>query len=149
MKGRKFMSILQVGILVFTIIEFANIMTLYFNPGSQIGNGVGVFNAWEKSKEDQQVHEFIKYLIYWVAGAKLIFIMMAIVVIILGNQMTQIFTVIALIISILSFYWRLFPMIIKMDKSGDITPKGYSKTLGIMITTFIVGFSVILIIALI
>ena len=143
------MNILQIGILVFTIIEFANIMTLYFNPGSQIGNGVGVFNAWEKSKEDHQVHEFIKYLIYWVAGAKLIFIMMAIVAIILGNQMTQIFTVVALIISILSFYWRLFPMIIKMDKSGDITPKGYSKTLGIMITTFIVGFSVILIITLI
>lgn len=143
------MNILQVGILVFTIIEFLNIMTLYFNPGSQIGNGVGVFNAWEKSKEDPQVHEFIKYLVYWVAGAKLIFIMMAIVVIILGNQMTQIFTVVALIISILSFYWRLFPMIIKMDKSGDITPKGYSKTLGIIITAFIVGFSGVLIIALV
>lgn len=143
------MNILQVGILIFIIIEVGNIMTLYFNPGSRIGNGVGVFNAWEKSKENHQVHEFIKYLVYWIAGSKLIFIMIGIVVIILGNQMTQIFTVVALIISILSFYWRLFPMIIKMDINGDITPKGYSKTLGIMITTFVLGFSFILVIALI
>jgi hypothetical protein len=143
------MNILQVGILIFTIIEIGNVLMLYFKPGSKIANGVGVFNAWEKSKQDSKVHELIKYLVNWVAGAKLIFILMAITVIIFGNQMTQIFTVVALIISILSFYWRLFPMIKKMDKEGEITPKGYSKTLGIMIITMIVGFSTVLIIALI
>lgn len=143
------MNILQIGILVFTLIECGNVMMLYFNPGTQIANGIGVFNAWEKSKQDNKVHDLVKYLVNWVAGAKLIFIMMAIVVIIFGNYLTQVFTVVALILSILSFYWRLFPMIKKMDKEGEITPKGYSKTLGIMITSFILGFVVVLIISLV
>ncbi len=143
------MNILQIGILIFTIIEVGNIMLLYFMPGSRMGNGVGVFNAWEESKENPKFHELATYLVNWVAGAKLIFIMMAIVVIIFGNHLTQLFTVVALILSILSFYWRLYPAIIKMDKKGEITPKGYSKTLGIMITSFIVGFIVVFIIALI
>lgn len=143
------MNILQIGILVFTLIECGNVIMLYFNPGTQIANGIGVFNAWEKSKQDNKVHDLVKYLVNWVAGAKLIFIMMAIVVIIFGNYLTQVFTVVALILSILSFYWRLFPMIKKMDKEGEITPKGYSKTLGIMITSFILGFVVVLIISLV
>lgn len=142
------MNILQIGILVFTIIEVGNVMLLYFMPESRMGNGVGVFNAWEESKEMPKIHEFAKYLVNWVAGAKLIFIMMAIVVIIFGNHLTQLFTVVALILSILSFYWRLFPAIIKMDKKGEITPKGYSKTLGLMITAFIAGFVIVLVIGL-
>ena len=88
-------------------------------------------------------------LVYWVAGAKLIFIMMAIVVIIWGSFLVQILTVAALIISIASFFWRLFPMIRTMDKEGSITPKGYSKTLAIMIAAFIVGFCAVLIVALV
>lgn len=143
------MNILQIGIMIFTIIEIGNIMLLYFMPESRMGNGVGVFNAWEESKENPKFHELATYLVNWVAGAKLIFIMMAIVVIIFGNHLTQLFTVVALILSILSFYWRLYPAIIKMDKKGEITPKGYSKTLGIMITSFIIGFIVVLIIGLI
>ena len=98
--------------------------------------------------EDEKMKPFATYLVNWVAGAKLIFIMMAVVVIIFGNYMTQLFTVVALILSILSFYWRLFPAIKKMDASGDITPKGYSKTLGYMITGFIIGFLIVLIIGL-
>jgi len=143
------MDILQIGILIFTTIEAGNIMLLYFMPGSRLGNGVGVFNAWEESKENPKFHEFATYLVNWVAGAKLIFIMMAIVVIIFGNHLTQLFTVVALILSILSFYWRLYPAIIKMDKKGEITPKGYSKTLGIMITSFVIGFIAVFIISLI
>jgi len=142
------MNILQIGILIFTIIETGNIMMLYFMPGSRMGNGVGVFNAWEESQNNEKMKPFATYLVNWVAGAKLIFIMMAVVVIIFGNYMTQLFTVVALILSILSFYWRLFPAIKKMDASGDITPKGYSKTLGYMITGFIIGFLIVLIIGL-
>jgi len=143
------MNILQIGILVFASIEFLNIIMLYFNPDSKMGNGVGVFNAWAESKKDERIHEFVKYLINWVAGAKLIFVMMAVVIIIWGSYLVQLLTVAALILSILSFYWRLFPAIIKLDKKGEITPKGYSKTLALMITSFIVGFIIILIIALV
>ena len=140
------MNILQIGILIFTIIEVGNIVMLYFKPDSRIGNGIGVFNAWEKSKQDSEIHEFAGYLVNWVAGTKLIFIMMAIVVIILGNPLTQLFTIIVLIISILSFFWRLYPTILRMDRRGEVTPKGYSKTLLIMITGFIVVFLVALLV---
>lgn len=143
------MNILQIGILIFTVIELGNVLMLYFMPGSKMGNGIGVFNAWEQSKKDEAVHTLVKYLVNWVAGAKLIFIMMAIVVIVWGSELVQILTVGALILSILSFFWRLFPIIRSMDKNGEITPKGYSKTLAIMITSFIVGFAVVLIITLI
>ena len=143
------MNILQIGILIFAIIEVGNVMMLYFMPGSRMGNGVGVFNAWEASKKDENIHELMKYLVYWVAGAKLIFIMMGIVVIVWGDIWVQLFTVVALIISIASFFWRLFPMIRRLDKKGEITPKGYNRTLALMIAAFIIGFLAVLIVALI
>jgi hypothetical protein len=135
--------------MIFAIIEVGNVMMLYFMPGSRMGNGVGVFNAWEKSKKDESVHELIKYLVYWVAGAKLIFIMMALVVIVWGSPLVQLLTVAALILSIASFFWRLFPMIRRLDKKGEITPKGYYKTLAMMIAAFIIGFCAVLIVALV
>lgn len=141
------MNLLQIGISVFVFIEFLNIIMLYFMPESKMGNGVGVFNDYLKLKEDNEVNDFVGYLINWVAGAKLIFIMIGIVVVIFGNYNTQLFTVLALIISILSFYWRLFPTIKKLDKKGKINPKGYSKTLNYMILSFVIGFSIILLVS--
>ncbi len=143
------MNVLQIGILIFVSIEFLNIMTLYFMPSSRIGNGVGVFKALEKADSDDEMKPFVGYLINWVAGTKLIFIMVGIVIVIFGNEKTQLYTVIAFIISILSFYWRLFPTIKKLDNLGQITPKGYSKTLNIMIVSFILMFVIVLIIYLI
>jgi hypothetical protein len=142
------MNILQIGIIVFVFIEFLNIIMLYFIPESKIGNGVGVFNSYHEVIKDPKTEDFVKYLINWVAGAKLIFIMIGIVVVIFGNHNTQLFTVVALILSILSFYWRLFPTIKKLDKRDEISPKGYSKTLNYMILSFIVGFVVILLVEL-
>ena len=143
------MNLLEIGILVFVIIEFLNILMLYWNPGSKKGNGVGVFNAYEEAKENTKVFSLIEYLINWVAGAKLIFIMIGIVVIIFGNYYTQLFTVVALIISIASFYFRLFPIIKTLDNKGEITPQGYARTLNYMILSFMAGFVIILIISLI
>ncbi|MBI9009013.1 MAG: hypothetical protein JEZ05_03195 [Tenericutes bacterium] len=140
------MNLLQIGILVFCFIETLNIIILYFKPNSTMGNGVGVFDSYNELIEDPKSTEFIKYLTNWVAGCKLIFIMVGIVVVIFGNYNTQIFTVLALIISILSFYWRLFPAIKRLDKANRISPKGYSKTLNYMIMAFVLGFSIILII---
>jgi hypothetical protein len=143
------MNILQIGISVFCFIELLNIIILYFQPNSTLGNGVGVFNQYHELKEDESKKEFVGYLINWVAGAKLIFIMVGVVVVIFGNYNTQLFTVVALIISILSFYWRLFPAIKRLDKLNQLSPKGYSKTLNFMILAFILGFVFILVIELI
>lgn len=143
------MDILSIAILIFIILETSNIILLYFFPTSKKGNGVGVFNAYEKSKKDEEVHLLVKYLINWVAGTKLIFVMLLIVIIIFGNNNVKIFSVIALILSILSFYLRLYPIIRNMDKKNQITPKGYSRTLGIMISIFVMIFIISLIIFLI
>jgi hypothetical protein len=110
---------------------------LYFTPGTRRGNGLGVFNAYENSKADPEIHKLIKYLINWVAGTKLIFLALLVVILITGDSTTKLFSVIALIVSIFTFYWRLYPAIKDLDNSGGISPKGYSKTLGIMIAGFI------------
>ena len=139
------MNILQIAILVFVIIESLNILTLYFNAGSRIGNGLGVFDAYEQSINDQETGPLVRYLIDWVAGAKLIFVMVGIAVLFSKEELVQVLVVIAFILSILSFYYRLFPNIRKLDQEGKITPKGYSKTLNFMIIGFLAMFVVALV----
>ena len=131
------MNILTIAIVVFIALESLNVLTLYFNPGSQKGNGLGVFNAWEKSKGDPEIHQFVQYLVYWVAGTKLIFIALLIVILLTAGEITRTLSIVALIASISSFFWRLFPIIKSLDNEGHITPPGYSKTLGLMIAGFI------------
>lgn len=143
------MDILSIVMIVFGFLEVSNVLMLYLYPGSRRGNGVGVFNAYERSKADPDVHALVTYLINWVAGTKLFFILLLIVILITGNIATKVFSVIAMIFSILTFYLRLYPAIKNMDKNGQITPKGYSKTLGIMIAGFIIIFASALIIQLI
>ena len=67
------MSLLSIAILIFIIMESANVAILYFWPSSQMGNGVGVFNAFHNRESDEQ-RLFTSYLVNWVAGVKLIFI---------------------------------------------------------------------------
>lgn len=143
------MNIISIAIILFIILETSNVIILYFKPDSKLGNGVAVFNGWEKSKADPKMHEFVKYLVYWVAGTKLIFIALLLVILFTGGETTKLLSVIALILSILSFYWRLYPIIKNLDKACEITPKGYSKTLSLMIGGFIAVFSLALIISLI
>ncbi len=139
------MNVVSIAILIFIILESLNVLTLYFWPGSQKGNGIGVFNAWQKSKLDPEMHDFVRYLVNWVAGTKLIFIALLIVILLTAGEQTILLTAVALIASIFSFFWRLFPGIRKMDAAGQITPSGYSKILGIMIAGFIGLFVVALI----
>ena len=138
------MNILSIVIIAFLVLESLNVMLLYFTPGSTRGNGMGAFKAFERSKTDPEVHSMVSYLVNWVAGTKMIFIALLVVVLITGNETTKIFSVVALILSIGLFYWRLFPIIKKMDAKDQITPKGYSKTLAIMIGAFIAIFSIAL-----
>jgi hypothetical protein len=76
------------------------------------------------------------FVAHWVAGTKLIFLVLLTVIIIFADAETQRISVMALVIAILSFYWRLFPLIRKMDKNGQIEPGNYSIVLGVMIFVF-------------
>lgn len=68
--------IVTIVIIVFILFESSNVLALYFAPGSKYANAVGVFNAWEKPKQDPDIQAFVKYLVNWVAGAKLIFLLL-------------------------------------------------------------------------
>lgn len=135
------MNVLTIVTIGFLCIEAANVATLYFDPGSKYGNGVGIFKAWQKSNSDPEIHDFITYLVNWVAGTKLIFIFLLIAILIVSDDRTLLFAGIALVASIASFFWRLFPLIRNMDAKGQIEPKNYSQVLGWMIGAFILVFA--------
>ena len=134
------MSFITIATAGFLILEATNVATLYFFPGSKYANGVGVFKAWKKSKQDPEIHNFIKYLVNWVAGTKLIFILLLLVILFTGDEKSLVFTGAAMVISIASFFWRLFPLIRRMDKGGELAQKSYSVVLGWMIAAFILTF---------
>jgi hypothetical protein len=79
-------------------------------------------------------------LVNWVAGTKLIFILLLIVILASADEQTLVFTAASLVISIASFFWRLFPLIRKLDRAGQIDPKNYSAALGWMISAMILVF---------
>ena len=135
------MIILNIAIIIFVIMETANVVILYFAPDSKLGNGVAVFNPWFKAKYDRSNELFAKYMTNWVAGTKLIFIVLLLVILFTGTETTKLFAVFAMILSIATYYFRLHPIIKELDSMGEITPKGYSKALFFMITGFMVMFS--------
>jgi hypothetical protein len=141
------MSFLTIVTIGFLILESTNVVALYFFPDTRYANGIGVFKAWEKSKSNADVHDLVKYLVNWVAGTKLIFILLMIVILAIADDQTLFFAGIALALSIASFFWRLFPMIRKMDRAGQIEPTNYSTTLGVMIGGFILVFVVAVILS--
>lgn len=139
------MDAISIALILFIILELLNVLVLYLAPGSKRGNSMGFFNAYQKSKTDPEIHALVTYLINWVAGTKLIFIVLLLGIIITGNAATKVFSTIALIFSILTFFSRLYPGIKRMDKEGQITPHGYSGTLAIMIVSFVVVFLIALV----
>jgi len=139
------MDILSISIIFFCVMEFSNVLILYFNPESKLGNGVGAFNTFKDIKKDEELNLFSHYMVYWVAGVKLIFIFLLVVILLTGTEVTRLYAVIAMIISISTYFIKLHPIIKKLDKMNKITPKGYSKTLGIMISIFLIVFSFALI----
>lgn len=139
------MDILSIAILIFIIMESANVAILYFWPGSRLGNGVAVFNAYfHPGSEEQRL--FTSYLVNWVAGVKLIFIFLLAVILAIGTEQIKLWAVVAMILSIATYFWRLHPPIKKLDAMGCITPKGYSKALGWMIAGFLIMFTLALIV---
>lgn len=134
------LNALIIVIIGFLIMESANVISLYFLPGSKFANGIGVFKAWEKSKQDPEVHDLVKYLVYWVAGTKVISILLLVVILLTAQGKSLIFAGAVMVVSIATFFWRLFPLIRKMDRSNQIEPKNYSATLGWMILGLILVF---------
>jgi hypothetical protein len=139
---------IKIVITLFVILETGNIMMLYFMPDFNMGNGMGAFKAWLKSKDDPKFHDLASYLVNWVAGTKLIFIGLLIVLLFTGDKLTLLIAAGVMALTISAFYWRMFPLIRKMDQEGEIEPAGYSKTLGWMILVFIVMFLVAILLAL-
>lgn len=137
--------ILDLAILVFILMESANVCILYWFPDSKLGNGVAVFNPWFQAKENPESNLFAQYMANWVAGTKLIFIVLLAVILLVGDATMKVWAVAVMILSIATYFWRLHPIIKRLDAMGAITPKGYSKALFAMIAGFIAMFSLALV----
>ena len=135
------MQLLTLVLVVFGVLEVTNVAVLYGAPGSRKANGVGVFAAWEKSKEDPEVHLLVRYLVYWVAGVKVIFLALLAVIVVTGSERTTIAAGGVLAVSVAVFFWRLFPLARRADQSGEMLPAGYSLTLGIMIAVMVAALT--------
>lgn len=140
------MLILNIAIIIFIIMESLNVLVLYFNPKTVVGNGVGVFNGFHKAQKEENERLFVKYLINWVANAKAIFIILLIIILFTGTEILKLYACIGMVLSIALYFITLHPIIKKLDEQNMITPKGYSKGLAIMIASFMVMFSIAIIV---
>lgn len=140
------MNLIDSVILIFVVLESSNVIILYFKPDFKYGNGVSVFKHFEESKKDENLHLFIKYLVNWVANVKLMFIMFLLVTVIFGSNQFKLYTLLVTTLSTFVYYISLAPIIKKLDNNNYINPKGYSKVLNLMILSFIIMFSICLVI---
>lgn len=131
---------IKIVLFVFILLELSNVVALYFFPGSKRANAVGVFSAWEKSKQYPEIHDLLRYLVYWVAGVKLIFLFLLGLIVAFADLNLQRWSLEALGLATITFFWRMFPLAKKMDDEGRIQPKNYSLVLGGMILAMIVLF---------
>ena len=131
----------KIVIVAFMLLEFMNVLALYFAPGSKYANAVGVFTAWERSKRDPAVHAFVQYLVNWVAGVKLIFLALLGLIVLFGDADLQRLSLLVLALTTATFYWRLFPLVRKMVRRGEVEPGNYATVLGVMILAFIAAFA--------
>lgn len=125
-------------------MESMNVAILYFWPAVRSGMALGCLSVSSQRSEEQKLFTF--YLVNWVAGVKLIFIFLLAVILLVGTETLRMWAVVAMILSIATYFWRLHPTIKKLDAMGCITPKGYSKALGWMISGFMGMFTLALIV---
>ena len=143
------MKTLQITLLVFAFIETLNMLELYFLQNNCKFNGACIFSGWEKSKSDPEVHALMQYLVNWLAGVKIIVIALVLVLVFTAPETTLLVAAVALVITIGSFYWRLFPALRIADKAGQIKSKGHSTRLGFMVAglqlslVFAIGFQLL------
>ena len=135
------MIYIKLTIAAFILLESMNVIFLYFFPQRKLANSMGVFKAWEESKQDPRVFAMISYLVNWVAGTKLIILLLLLVLLLTAGAQTLVLAAAALALGISVFFWRLFPAMREMDQQGQIDPPGYSSTLGWMIGAMVLLFS--------
>ena len=141
------MNAIRAVLIGFIVLETTNVVALYFFPGTKYANSVGIFKAFERSKTDPEMHDFVKYLVNWVAGTKVIFLTLLIAIVIFADDRGLFVAGIAMMLSISLFFWRLFPLIRRMDRDDEIEPKNYSAILGLMIAAFVGVYLVALLIS--
>ncbi len=134
------MNILDIAIMAFVLMEVSNVIILYFFPSFKYGNGVAVFNNLTPYVTDKNLSLFARYMINWVAGTKLIFIMLLLVILLTGAEDIKVYSLIVMILSIATYFVGLHPIMKKLDENNMITPRGYSKTLFINILIIIIVF---------
>ncbi len=129
------------------VLEFGNVLMMYLKPEFKVSNGVGVFNAWNKSKGNEEVHNLAKFLVRWVANTKLIFIVLLLVILLIPVPDLQLYSTLVIAVTSMLFFFTMFPIMRKMDKKGQISPKNYSIILffevflisGAFLTVFILS----------
>jgi L-asparagine transporter-like permease len=136
------MNLISIVIIGFILLESTNVIAMYFFPETKYANSVGVFKAYQKSKADPEVHDLVKYLVNWVAGTKIIFLLLLVVVLVTADAEGLFYTGLAMSLATASFFWRLFPLARKMDREGQVDPKNYSAVLGVMIAAMVLVFLV-------
>jgi len=133
------MTFLTIVIIAFLLLEISNVFVLFFTPDSRQVHGMGMFPVWERSKKDPNVYNLMRYLGLWVAGSKLILIVLLIVILVLGNPLMKVVTGYATALSMLPFYGGLFPAMKKIDENDQVEPKGFAMRLGFTITMLILA----------
>lgn len=139
------MNVLSAAIVFFIIMESMNVIILYFFPHTFLGNGVGVFDDYMDNR-NTELSLFHSYMVNWVAGVKLIFIFLLVVILLLGDDRIKLWADIAMVLSIATYYFRLNRIIRELDRRNRIHPKGYSVGLFWMITAFMAVFSLSIVI---
>lgn len=133
------MSAARLFLFVFVIIETLNMLELYFLKDDSVFNGVSIFSAWEKSRQYPEIHEFMVYLVNWLAGVKFLAVGLVLVIALTATQQVLVITSIVMIVGILTFYWRMYPTIRRFDIQGKLIPKGRSIILGLMVGGLVFG----------
>lgn len=133
------MAILIIIIIGFLLLEISNVIVLFFIPASMQVHGIWMFPAWEKSKCNPDVHNLMRYLTIWVARSKLKLVALLIVMLIWGNQQLIILARFALVLSMVPFYFGLFPAMKKIDENDQFVPEGFSMRLGFTITVLLLA----------
>lgn len=132
----------KIIILIFILLESANVITLYLFPESTYANGIGVFHAWKKAVADPEMGRFARYMVNWVAGTKLIFLLLLVVILWTADARILRLVSAVMALAIASFFWRLFPLIRRMKQEKEITPANYDQILGVMIAVMVAAFAV-------
>lgn len=127
-------------ILLFILLETGNVLSLYFWPENPYANGVGVFRAWKKSQSDPEMQRFARYMVNWVAGTKLIFLILLVIILLRADAATLRLTAAVMSLAIASFFWRLYPLLRQMAQSGELNPPRYDRALAAMIAVMTAAF---------